>query len=518
MKKRGINSLSFKFTVIFTIFTVITLVSSGIMTYFSQNDIYREQCQTNIRNICEYLCALMEEEGEEMLAYQKFYLEHAGEMNIRYDATEYRSYKKKFTDLFQKKYQGKVLGKNIQVENMDAELQMAYYTYKHIYWLLVYEKAREAYDVPYTYYLVPTGEKDLVTYMIDAVREKRANDEEYIDLGLVYPQVIERHQYMWETWNTGKCPTGYDIYDNEFGNTYAYYAPLVIDGETIGVVASEIDVATVNHDILINTLKQLVMIAAVMVICVIILVILIYRRYIIKITRLANYVNDYKITRNISAAKQISNEVKGTDELAELSEETAAMIFSIENYIDNLEKTQKELADTKDHVSVITELANKDALTGLRNKTAYDNEIKRLDWMIDDGTARFGIAMIDLNFLKRINDTYGHEQGNAAIKNLCKLVCTIFAHSPVFRIGGDEFVVILENGDYDDIELLLMDFNQKIEDYANDDTLEPWEKISAAIGYAVYDKFIDHRVDNVFKRAEKAMYQRKKNMKAIREE
>lgn len=78
--------------------------------------------------------------------------------------------------------------------------------------------------------------------------------------------------------------------------------------------------------------------------------------------------------------------------------------------------------------------------------------------------------------------------------------------------------MILENGDYDDIELLLMDFNQKIEEYAQNDTLEPWEKISAAVGYAIYDKFIDNRVDNVFKRADKAMYQKKKNMKAIRED
>lgn len=517
MKKRGVKSLSFKFMVMFIIFTIITLAFSGIVTYISQNNIYKEQCQTKIRNICEYLCTLMEEEGEETVAYQKYYLKHFQEMNIRCDATEYRSYKKKFTDLFQKKYQDKVLGREVQIEELDEELQQAYYTYKHIYWLLIYEKAREAYDIPYTYYLVPSGEADLVTYMIDAVREVREKDKEYIALGLMYPQEAERHKYMWEAWNTGKSPAGYDVYDNEYGHTYAYYVPLVIQGATMGVVAAEVDVATVNHDILMNTLKQLIMIVGVMVACVICLIYFINQRYIARIVRMANYVNDYKINRNVSAAKLISDDTKGRDELAELAEETASMIYSIENYIDSLDKTQKELQDTQDHVNVMTELANKDALTGLRNKTAYDNEVKRLEWMIDDGTARFGIAMIDLNFLKRINDTYGHEQGNTAIKNLCRLVCTIFAHSPVFRIGGDEFVVILEHGDYDNIELLLMDFNHKIEEYAKDDSLEPWEGISAAIGYAIYDKFIDHRVDNVFKRADKAMYQRKKNMKAVRE-
>ena len=90
--------------------------------------------------------------------------------------------------------------------------------------------------------------------------------------------------------------------------------------------------------------------------------------------------------------------------------------------------------------------------------------------------------MIDLNFLKVINDTYGHECGNAAIKRLCKLVCKIFAHSPVFRIGGDEFAVILRGSDYENIEKLVAEFNESTEIMEADDSLQPWEKISAALG------------------------------------
>ncbi len=517
MKKWKINSLSFKFTIMCIIFTVIMISMSGIMTFISQTNIYRNQRQSDIRNITEYLKLLMEQEGEETVAYQKYYLKHYNEINIPCNVTEYRSYKKRFNELFQKKYPDKVLGTDIRLDELDEELQNVYYTYKHLYWLFVFEKARSAYGIPYTYYMVPTGEKDEVTYMIDAVREPRKNDEKYINLGITVPQDVNTHSKMWEAWNMGVSPEGYDTYDNDFGHTYAYYSPLVINGETMGVVAADVDVASVNHEIVVNSIEQMAWVAAVMVVCVCVFVFLLNRRYLARLIRLANHVNDYRIKRDISIAENISAEIVGKDELAELSLATSSMIYSIEDYIDSLERTQRELADTKDHVSVMTEIANKDALTGLRNKTAYDNEVKRLEWMIDDGTARFGIAMIDLNFLKRINDTYGHEQGNVAIKNLCRIVCTIFAHSPVFRIGGDEFVVILENGDYDDIELLLMDFNQKLEEYAKDDLLEPWERISAAIGYAIYDKFIDHRVDNVFKRADKAMYQNKKNMKAVRE-
>jgi diguanylate cyclase (GGDEF)-like protein len=126
--------------------------------------------------------------------------------------------------------------------------------------------------------------------------------------------------------------------------------------------------------------------------------------------------------------------------------------------------------------------------------------------------------MIDLNFLKKINDTYGHEQGNYAIKKLCHIVCDIFEHSPVFRIGGDEFVVILKGADYRNIENLLIEFNMKISEFSSDETLEPWERVSAAIGIALYDKDIDANVTNVFRRADQKMYDCKKAMKATRED
>ena len=128
----------------------------------------------------------------------------------------------------------------------------------------------------------------------------------------------------------------------------------------------------------------------------------------------------------------------------------------------------------------------------------------------------FGIAMIDLNFLKKINDTYGHEKGDLAIKNLSSLICNIFQHSPVFRIGGDEFVVILKDHDLEVIDSLLQQFNQKLESLKYDDNLELWEKVSAAIGTAIYDTSIDESIENVFKRADKKMYDRKVEMKAHR--
>jgi len=96
------------------------------------------------------------------------------------------------------------------------------------------------------------------------------------------------------------------------------------------------------------------------------------------------------------------------------------------------------------------------------------------------------------------------------------LICNIFKHSPVFRIGGDEFAVVLKNDDFDRIKTLSSDFNQHLEQIALDTSLQPWEKISAAFGYALFDAKTDHCAEDVFKRADYHMYERKKAMKAVR--
>ncbi|MBE6441460.1 MAG: GGDEF domain-containing protein [Desulfovibrio desulfuricans] len=160
--------------------------------------------------------------------------------------------------------------------------------------------------------------------------------------------------------------------------------------------------------------------------------------------------------------------------------------------------------------------ALKDALTGLRNNTAYSREVRRLEKEIREGNARFGLAMIDLNFLKRINDTYGHEQGNDAIKRLSRLVCGVFKHSPVFRFGGDEFIIILENDDLACISALSNEFLMTLEKNRRDARLTPWEKVSAAMGTAIFDKTADKTVADVFARADENMYACKKAMKADR--
>ena len=222
--------------------------------------------------------------------------------------------------------------------------------------------------------------------------------------------------------------------------------------------------------------------------------------------------------RNINQLQFNAPEIKQKNEVFNLCSAIKQMTHDMQDYVVDLVSAELDSELLKKQASQMSELANKDSLTGVRNKTAYDKEMMKLQFMMETSRAEpFGIAMIDLNFLKKINDTYGHEHGNIAIKKLCHLICHIFGHSPVFRIGGDEFVVILKDHDYQNVATLTKDFEEAISAYTLDDTLEPWEKVSAALGYAIYDPIIDSNAESVFKRADQKMYACKKQMKAVRE-
>ena len=160
--------------------------------------------------------------------------------------------------------------------------------------------------------------------------------------------------------------------------------------------------------------------------------------------------------------------------------------------------------------------AYRDALTGVQNKAAYEERAQLLARAIEDGKAVFAIMMVDINFLKRVNDTYGHEKGDAYLIKSSNLMCSVFGEDRVYRYGGDEFVIVLEKGELVNASDMLYDFRKAIRLQAADPSLAEWERVSAAAGMAVYDPEVDETVQDVLKRADQEMYEKKRAMKAER--
>ena len=135
-------------------------------------------------------------------------------------------------------------------------------------------------------------------------------------------------------------------------------------------------------------------------------------------------------------------------------------IICVENREEDVRKEQEHLAA----LSMANEMARRDELTHTKNKTAYHEMEKELQKQIEEGNAAFGIVICDINGLKTVNDTEGHKAGDDYIRACCKVICRIFDHSPVFRIGGDEFAIILRGQDYENRTRLISLLRRKVEE------------------------------------------------------
>ena len=182
----------------------------------------------------------------------------------------------------------------------------------------------------------------------------------------------------------------------------------------------------------------------------------------------------------------------------------ACMVHSFV-YNDSITKSTRQLENAN-------QKAYRDGLTGVKNKLAYIDSLRQLELDSTEETlSNYGVAVFDINDLKLTNDTKGHEAGDELIKNACAIICKQFKHSPVFRIGGDEFAAILKGSDFDNREDLFREFTATIDEYNKSGG------VVVAGGMAVFDPELDDNYTDVFMRADHQMFERKEHLKAARE-
>lgn len=159
-------------------------------------------------------------------------------------------------------------------------------------------------------------------------------------------------------------------------------------------------------------------------------------------------------------------------------------------------------------------LAHTDSLTGLRNATSYNMWVTDFNKEIRNKSTNFGVIVLDVNDLKVANDKYGHDIGNKLLVTVARIISDVFRRCPVFRIGGDEFVVILLNRDLDERNELCKKLDLAC---ANKCIRTDTETIliSIARGFARYNPAVDEQFADVFNRADDAMYRNKKEMKSL---
>ena len=161
------------------------------------------------------------------------------------------------------------------------------------------------------------------------------------------------------------------------------------------------------------------------------------------------------------------------------------------------------------NLTIARRMATVDSLTGVKNKHAYAEWEAEINAEIKKGQQeQFAVVVCDVNSLKAVNDLYGHKAGDTCIKNACSKICHIFSHSPVFRVGGDEFAVLLFGIDYSQRKELIEEINAVPKDLSK---VRIGETIAA--GMAEYNKNRHDSLQSVLEEADSDMYERKQLLK-----
>ena len=274
------------------------------------------------------------------------------------------------------------------------------------------------------------------------------------------------------------------IHDSE---EYLQISEDLINGMTLVLSASLDDISAARH----STAWQILIMMLLLAILFSVIVVLMVRRIVDPLKKLTE------------ASQKLSSGDYSVEPVYSNTYEINLLSTAFENMTMRLREHQK-----LQHL-----LAYRDSLTGLRNTTSYKVWVTDFDKEIENKQARFGVVVLDMNYLKEANDRYGHDVGNKLILAAAQTISDVFKRSPVFRIGGDEFLIILQNRDLAERNDLLA----KLDAECAKKFIETGDEsipVSIARGFAMYDPEKDTCFVDVFARADDAMYRNKRSIKS----
>jgi len=185
-------------------------------------------------------------------------------------------------------------------------------------------------------------------------------------------------------------------------------------------------------------------------------------------------------------------------------------ILALGMLLNNYSLMSRRAQESEELLGKVRDLANTDPLTGVKSKHAFTEMERETDERIAaDTVGHFAVVVCDVNGLKHVNDTLGHKAGDEYIRQASSLICELFQHSPVYRIGGDEFVVMITGRDWD----RRLEIVQQLHDISAANIGSG--KVVVSGGISDFDAGKDKAVNEVFQRADKRMYEEKKLLKSM---
>lgn len=171
---------------------------------------------------------------------------------------------------------------------------------------------------------------------------------------------------------------------------------------------------------------------------------------------------------------------------------------------EELEEKNKSLHDAYEKLEII---ATTDPLTGLFNRREITKKLEEEQIRFDRNNNPFSVLIADIDFFKKVNDTYGHNYGDFILKSVANILKTTSRkQDSVSRWGGEEFLLLLPETDISGAALLAEKLRSKIENMIFDDG-EFQIKVTLTFGVNVYDKV--ENIDSLISKADSALYEGK---------
>lgn len=288
-------------------------------------------------------------------------------------------------------------------------------------------------------------------------------------------------------------------YEDKWGRFYSSYSPVFdSEGNVAGIVA--VDFSADWYD---EQIRNLVIITACVIIVafaisvgIIIFIATKYRKRFLSISKDMRKLSDEieTLVKEVSFDSYWYEEPVKDKKEKKSNDEIEVISYKIRTLQDRLEE----------QIDYVRSLAYVDGLTGLENRTAYMEQIKVIEENIKAGKASFTVVVCDINQLKLINDDYGHEEGDRVITLISRTLQELFSGEKLYRIGGDEFVIIGKDPDYSG---RISDLKSKLKASRSEIDNLP---ASVSAGFSVFNMESDTDYSEVFNRADKLMYEDKK--------
>ena len=293
---------------------------------------------------------------------------------------------------------------------------------------------------------------------------------------------------------------------DEWGNFYSAYSPIFdSDGEIAGIVGVDFDAEWYDRQVLENSIS--VGVISILSVLVTLLVLLIVTGNIRRkfgelnsdLTVLASDVDE--LANDLVNDSNYSRTDKGSarEEVESYGDLSAAEIEALSGKIRSMH------TDIKTYIEHVHEKALTDALTGVGNTASYMEKINELEEAVAAGKADFHLVLFDINYLKHLNDEYGHMCGDRVIKGTAEVIAGVFGWKNTFRIGGDEFIAIAEGVTDGELDDMLRRFDKALALY-NEENEALDGNVSVSKGRAAYIPGEDATYKSVFSRADKDMY------------